>query len=88
MWNSPDGGKSEPTSSIMGLTSPWLQILQGGAIVLICVMFYQDRHVALDAAREDRAMFRAELREQRQALEKVAQGLDRLAGEVEKLKRP
>jgi hypothetical protein len=29
-----------------------------GAIVLICTMFYQDRHSSLESAKEDRALFK------------------------------
>jgi hypothetical protein len=30
-----------------------------GAIILICLMFYQDRHTTNESAKEDRAMFRS-----------------------------
>lgn len=39
-----------------GLTA---KIANLGAIVLICTMFYQDRHTSLESAKEDRAMFKA-----------------------------
>ena len=72
---------------LLGLNGLWLQICQGGAICLICVMFYQDRHESMAAAREDRNLFRQELKEQRQALQKMADAVEQLTAEVGRLKR-
>src|SRR5262245_60629592 len=59
---------------LMGLRGIWLQIAQLGALGVILVVFYQDRHASLDQAREDRLMFREELsafRHEHRELQKV-----------------
>ena len=51
----------------MGLGSGVLaRIANLSAILLICIMFYQDRHAALESSREDRALFR-------QAIDRIEQ---------------
>ncbi len=48
------------------------------AVLLICLIFYQDRHAALDAAREDRQMFREELRGMHEDSQKHWQAIHQL----------
>lgn len=46
------------------------------AIGLICLMFYQDRHAALEQAKEDRVMYRQEIRESREQHDKQIRGVE------------
>jgi hypothetical protein len=66
----------------MGLKGLWAQIAQMGAIGLVMLMFYQDRHESLRVAAEDRQMFRQELKAQRDALDKLTDAVDKLAAQV------
>jgi hypothetical protein len=50
---------------LLGLRGLWLQIAQLGALGVVLVVFYQDRHAALDQAKDDRLMFRQEIAAQR-----------------------
>lgn len=80
-----DTSPAQPVGT-MGLRGIWAQIANITAIGLICVVFYQDRHAALEAAKEDRQLFRESVQELRrdsdrqwraiQHLTQTVQGLD------------
>jgi uncharacterized membrane protein len=70
----------------MGLKGIFSLIANCTAIGLICLMFYQDRHVTLQHGREDRQMFREELREQRQYVGRLSMAIENLSMEVRKLR--
>lgn len=48
----------KPTPWSFGLRPRLLQLANMSAVGLVLLMFYQDRHQALDQAREDRQLFR------------------------------
>jgi hypothetical protein len=50
----------------MGLRGVWAQIANMTAVALICVLFYEDRHAALEAAREDRQLFHTAIKDLRE----------------------
>lgn len=69
----------------MGL-SGWLRNLANvGAVTLICLMFYQDRHQALEAAKEDRRMFRQELDRFHAGQEKHGEAIRQLTAAIKEL---
>lgn len=79
--------KKENTDDKPGLWTMGLKGVVGivancTAIGLICLMFYQDRHTTMEQYKEDRTMFRDELREQRKAVNKLARVIEELTNEV------
>lgn len=67
-----------PGNGNLGLKGVWAQMTNMTAVLLICLIFYQDRHAALDAAREDRQMFREELRGMHEDSQKQWQAIHQL----------
>lgn len=57
-----DKAKKVKDTALFGLSGVWQSIAQFGALGVVLLSFYQDRHSALDQAKEDRALFREELR--------------------------
>jgi hypothetical protein len=77
----------------MGLSGKAFTVANMSAIGLLCLMFYQDRHEVADLAREDRVMFREELRtlhadakNAQGAILKIAASVESLAAEIKQIK--
>ena len=72
----------------MGLKGIFALVANCTAIGLICLMFYQDRHEAMKQAREDRQMFRDELKQIRvgnhESSEKITRAVYELTNEIRK----
>lgn len=82
-------GEDDKTSGLwsMGLRGVVGLVANCTAIGLICLMFYQDRHTTMEQYREDRAMFRDELKEQRKSLNKLTRAFEELAVELKRISR-
>ena len=68
-------GRRDHDAQAMGLKGIWAQIANVAAVTLLCVMFYQDRHQGQDQAREDRALFRQTIKDQRDDSDRQWQAL-------------
>ena len=83
--------EDKPAAWSMGLRGLAGLIANCTAIGLICLMFYQDRHSTLLQYKEDRTMFREELKEQRNAttasMNKMSKALEELANELRQISR-
>jgi hypothetical protein len=78
----------------MGLRGRWGSVANLTAVGLICVLFYQGQQEAYRQAREDRQMFREEMRQvhedsrrQGAAIESLTESVRTLVEEVRALKR-
>jgi len=80
--------------SSMGLKGVWAAMANLSAVALVCVMFYQSQGEQMRLAREDRQMFRDEMRAtreertlDRQALVQIVRSVESLTEEVQALKQ-
>lgn len=68
--------KSQFTAGLQGV---WLKLANISAVGLIMVVFYTDRHAALDAMKDDRAIFREESKANRQAIQDMGESMKEMA---------
>jgi hypothetical protein len=68
---------------LFGMPRMWLAVINVGAVFVLVWMAVADRNTMIEQGREDRAMFRAELREHRRALNKMGRAVDGLAHRLE-----
>lgn len=70
---------------VFGLPKVWAACLNVGAILLICVMFWQDRQESLKTAREDRAVFKSAVERLSEASDRQGEAIRTLAVQVQRL---
>jgi len=70
---------------VFGLPRLWAAVLNVGAVLLICAMFYQDRRESLALAKEDRTIFRTALERLSESSNRQGQAISTLSQQIEKL---
>lgn len=74
-----------PGGWVFGMPRLWAACLNVGVVLLICLMFYQDRREGLKQAREDRALFREAVLEVKDGMHAQAQAMRVLGVQVQRL---
>lgn len=70
---------------VLGMPKLWLAVLNVGAVFLICLMFYQDRHESMAQTKQDRELFRTSIDKLNDSINKQSEALRYMAIQVQRL---